>query len=99
MVKFARGLSLMPRYNLQIQDLASLANYVTELRRIADSLDGYLASMKQDGFVALEVPNNTIGMRGLEYTSKFVESVRQSHIAARANRGDYLAEKRRKTNP
>lgn len=86
----------MPRYNLQIQDMDSLGNYLQELRRIADSLEGYVHAMKQDGFSALEVPNNTIGMRGLEYCSKFVESIRQSHIAARAQRGDYLAERRQK---
>lgn len=84
----------MPRYNLQTQDLESLGNYLADLKRIASSLEAYISSLKQDQFQALEVPNNTIGMRGLEYCSKFVESIRQSHLAARASRGDYRGSSR-----
>ena len=85
----------MPRYNLQTQDLDSLGNYLADLQRIASSLEAHIASLRADMFQAIEVPNNTIGMRGLEYCSKFVESVRQSHIAARAERGDYRGSGRR----
>lgn len=63
----------MPRYNLQTQDLASLANYSQDLKRIAGSLDAYIQALQVDQFAAIEVSNNTIGMRGLEYCSKFVE--------------------------
>lgn len=86
----------MPRYNLQTQDLNSLTNYSQELKRIATSLDAYIEALKVDQFAAIEVPNNTIGMRGLEYCSKFVESVRQAHISARTARGDYRARNSRK---
>jgi hypothetical protein len=85
----------MPRYNLQTQDLESLGNYLADLKRITSSLEGHISSLRADMFQAIEVPNNTIGMRGLEYCSKFVESVRQSHITARAARGDYRGAGRR----
>jgi len=56
----------MPRYNLQTQDLTSLTNYSQDLKRIASSLDAYIQALQADQFQAIEVPNNTIGMRGLE---------------------------------
>lgn len=68
----------MPRVNLQTQDARSLANYHQELLRLASALESYTMAIRDDGFTALEVPNNTIGMRGLEYVSKFIEGIRQA---------------------
>ena len=77
----------MPKYNLQLQDSKSLRAYLSELRRSASTLESYIQAISEDGIDALEVRNNTIGFRGLEYVAKFTEAVREAHLDARCSRG------------
>lgn len=93
----------MPKYNLQLQDAKSLRAYLSELRRSASTLEAHIQAISEDGIESLEVRNNTIGFRGLEYVAKFIEAVREAHLEGRLSRGDYTAEpkgkKGRKTGP
>ena len=88
----------MPAQNFQKQTVQTLKNYARELQREADRIELIIEGIEADEIEELETVNNTIGVRGLSYCAKYIDAIRQSHIAHRQNSGAYSAEtpKRRK---
>ena len=88
----------MPAQNFQNQTGETLKNYAREIQREADRIELIIEGIEADEIQNLETVNNTIGVRGLSYVAKYIDAIRQAHIAHRQNAGAYSAEmpKRRK---
>lgn len=51
-----------------------------------------IESLEEDGITQLETTNNTIGVRGLGYVTKWIDAVREAHLEARHINGAFSAE-------
>ena len=83
---------LMPKIVHVQQDIKSLRAFARELAREEQRLTVIINALQEDGINELTIGNGTLGPRGLGYVSRYIDAIREAHITALSERGDFQAE-------
>ena len=81
----------MPTYNPKPVSPASVREFAAELVDASELLTALASTMEKQGLQSLDVVSYDQMERSIEYANKFAGALKQAMLAARSQRGDFVA--------